>query len=112
MVESMDTTLAVVALAAIAHPVRLKAFRQLVVAGHGGMSQKALAEAVGVGPTNLSFHLKELAAAGLVTQEPLGRNVIYRAGYDRMGELLGFLTKNCCQGAAAAQTAQAASLRS
>jgi ArsR family transcriptional regulator len=112
MVEFMDTALAVVALAAIAHPVRLEAFRQLVVAGHGGMSQKALAQAVGVGPTNLAFHLKELAAASMVTQEPSGRNVIYRAGYDRMGELLGFLTQNCCQGAAAVQTAKAASLGS
>jgi ArsR family transcriptional regulator len=108
----MDTALAVVALAAIAHPVRLEAFRQLVVAGHDGMSQKALAKAVGVGPTNLSFHVKELAAASMVTQEPSGRNVIYRAGYDRMGELLRFLTKNCCQGAAAAQTADPVSLSS
>lgn len=94
----MDNRSAVFALAALAHPVRLEAFRQLVVAGQSGQSQKALSEAVGVGPTNLSFHLKELSAAGLVTQEPVGRSVIYRAGYERMDELLGFLTENCCKG--------------
>ena len=57
----MDTNLVVQALAALAHPVRLEAFRALVVAGPGGLAQKALAEAVGVGPTNLAFHLKELS---------------------------------------------------
>lgn len=103
----MDKSNAVLSLAALAHPVRLEAFRQLVVAGHGGLSQKALADAVGVGPTNLAFHLKELSVAGMVTQEPAGRSVIYRAGYDRMDELLAFLTKNCCKGLPVTETAEA-----
>lgn len=94
----MDQSLAVQSLAALAHPVRLEAFRALVVAGRDGLAQKALAEAVGVGPTNLAFHLKELSAAGLVTQAQVGRFVMYRAAYERMNELLGYLTESCCAG--------------
>lgn len=94
----MDQASVVQALAALAHPVRLEAFRALVVAGHEGLAQKALAEAVGVGPTNLAFHLKELAAAGLVTQAQNGRFVIYRAAFEQMRALLGYLTDNCCAG--------------
>ena len=96
----MDKELTVRALAALAHPVRLEAFRALVVAGHEGLAQKALAEAVGVGPTNLAFHLKELSAAGLVTQAQVGRFVMYRAGYERMNALLAYLTESCCAGPA------------
>lgn len=88
------------AMAALAHPVRLDAFRALVVAGPDGLAQKDLAEAVGVGPTNLAFHLKELSGAGLVTQAQAGRFVMYRAAYDRMNDLMAFLTENCCAGPA------------
>lgn len=98
----MDKELIVQALAALAHPVRLEAFRALVVAGPEGLAQKVLAEQVGVGPTNLSFHLKELATAGLVSQEQAGRFVIYRAAFDRMNGVLAYLTENCCAGAACA----------
>lgn len=94
----MDKELVVQALAALAHPVRLDAFRALVVAGPEGLAQKALAEAVGVGPTNLAFHLKELAGAGLVTQAQSGRFVMYRPVYERMNELLSYLTERCCAG--------------
>lgn len=106
----MDRTSVVQSLAALAHPVRLEAFRALVVAGPEGLAQKALADAVGVGPTNLAFHLKELSAAGLVTQVPAGRFVMYRAVYDRMNGLLAYLTDNCCAGPArvpAAETSDA-----
>lgn len=103
----MDTTSVVQALAALAHPVRLAAFRALVIAGHEGLAQKTLAEAVGVGPTNLAFHLKELSAAGLVTQAHAGRFVMYRAVYDRMNALLSYLTESCCAGAAKVPAAQA-----
>lgn len=96
----MDANTVVQALAALAHPVRLEAFRALVVAGHEGLAQKALAEAVGVGPTNLAFHLKELSAAGLVTQAQEGRYVIYRAAFERMSDLLAYLTESCCAGPA------------
>ena len=94
----MDQHDVVQALAALAHPVRLEAFRALVAAGHDGLAQKALAEAIGVGPTNLAFHLKELAAAGLVTQAQAGRFVIYRAAFGQMSGLLAYLTENCCKG--------------
>ena len=94
----MDKQDVVQALGALAHPVRLEAFRALVVAGHDGLAQKALAEAIGVGPTNLAFHLKELATAGLVSQAQAGRFVIYRAAFEQMKGLLAYLTLNCCQG--------------
>jgi DNA-binding transcriptional ArsR family regulator len=54
---------------------------------------------LGIPANTLSFHLKEMTHAGLVTQERSSRNVIYRAALDRMNELLGYLTENCCQGA-------------
>jgi DNA-binding transcriptional ArsR family regulator len=103
----MDKQDVVQALAALAHPVRLEAFRALVVAGHNGLAQKALAEVIGVGPTNLAFHLKELATAGLVTQAQAGRFVIYHAAFERMNGLLDYLTQNCCQGLPAAAPAAA-----
>ena len=88
------------ALAALAQPVRLRVFRSLVVAGPEGLTPGALTEALDVPATSLSFHLKELTHSGLVGQERQGRNLVYRAAFDRMNALLGFLTQNCCQGAA------------
>ena len=64
------------------------------------MTPSVMAEGLGTPPNTLSFHLKELLNAGLVTQERQGRNLIYRAAFDRMNALLGYLTENCCQGAA------------
>ncbi len=86
------------ALTALAQPVRLRVFRALVVAGPEGLTPGVLCEQLGVPPTGLSFHLKELAAAGLVSQERDGRYLIYRAAFDRMNGLLGYLTEHCCQG--------------
>lgn len=57
-----------------------------------------MAEGLGIPQNTLSFHLKELTNAGLVTQERASRNIIYRAVYERMNALLGYLTENCCQG--------------
>jgi ArsR family transcriptional regulator len=96
----MESNDVVRALAALAQPIRLQVFRALVVAGTEGMTPSALVEAIGVPATSLSFHLKELMHAGLITQERLGRNLIYRAALDRMNALLGYLTENCCQGQA------------
>src|SRR3954449_502742 len=87
-------------LAALAQPVRLQVFRALVVRGASGLTPGAMAEGLGIPPNTLSFHLKELTHAGLVTQERASRNIIYRAAFDRMDALLGYLTENCCQGAA------------
>ena len=86
------------ALAALAQPVRLRVFRALVVAGPAGLTPGALTEALEVPATGLSFHLKELMHSGLVSQERQGRNLIYRAAFDRMNGLLAYLTQNCCQG--------------
>jgi ArsR family transcriptional regulator len=96
----MEINDAVRALAALAQPVRLQVFRCLVVAGPKGMTPGALVEALAVPATTLSFHLKELTHAGLVTQERQSRNLIYRAAFDQMNALLGYLTENCCQGEA------------
>ncbi len=85
-------------LAALAHPARLQVFRALVVVGESGLTPGTMAEAIGVPAATLSFHLKELVHAGLVTQERAGRNLVYRAAYAHMNELLGYLTANCCRG--------------
>lgn len=94
----MEASDAVKSLAALAQPVRLQIFRALVVAGPEGLTPGTLVEALAVPGTSLSFHLKELAHSGLVTQERNGRNLIYRAAFDRMSALIGYLTENCCEG--------------
>ena len=96
----MEEAEVVRALAALAQPVRLQVFRALVIAGPRGMTPSTMAEGLGIAASSLSFHLKELAHAGLVTQERASRNLIYRAAFDRMNALLGYLTQNCCEGAA------------
>jgi DNA-binding transcriptional ArsR family regulator len=88
------------ALAALAQPSRLQVFRALVVAGQSGMTPGAIAEQLAVPAATLSFHLKELANAGLVTQQRDGRFLIYRAAFGQMNALLAYLTENCCQGQA------------
>ena len=85
-------------LAALAQPVRLCVFRALVVAGPDGLTPGALTEQLAVPATSLSFHLKELTHAGLVSQERDGRHLIYRAAFEHMNQLLGYLTEHCCQG--------------
>jgi ArsR family transcriptional regulator len=86
------------ALAALAQPHRLKAFRALVVAGRDGLTPGNIAGELEVPSATLSFHLKELVHAGLITQERSGRNLIYRAEYACMNGVLAYLTDNCCQG--------------
>ena len=93
-------------LGALAQPLRLQVFRALVVVGDAGLTPGAIQAALGVAPATLSFHLKELVNAGLVTQERASRNLIYRAAYGRMNALLGYLTENCCQGAGCAVPAK------
>lgn len=85
-------------LAALAQPLRLQVFRALVVVGKDGLTPGTISEALGVPAATLSFHLKELTNAGLVTQERASRNLIYRADIRHMNGLLGYLTRNCCQG--------------
>jgi ArsR family transcriptional regulator len=94
----LNETLAIAALAALAQPSRLRAFRALVVAGAEGLTAGALAQQLDVPPSSLSFHLKELAHAGLIQSEPQGRFLLYRAEFARMNALLAYLTEHCCQG--------------
>ena len=94
----MEPTAIVEALGALAQPLRLQVFRALVVAGPRGLTPGAMSEGTGVAPNTLSFHLKELSRAGLVTQQRDGRFLIYRADFERMNGVLTYLTKNCCQG--------------
>ena len=78
--------------------MRLRVFRSLVVAGPDGRTPGQLAEELEVAGATLSFHLKELTNAGLVTQERDGRNLIYRADFGRMNALLAYLSEHCCEG--------------
>lgn len=96
----MQETDVIRSLAALAQEVRLRVFRALVVAGQEGLTPSGLSEQLGIAPNTLSFHLKELTHAGLVSQERQGRNLIYRASFATMNDLLAYLTENCCQGAA------------
>lgn len=100
------------ALGALAHSTRLDIFRALVVAGPEGRTPGQLMAELEVPSATMSFHLKELAGAGLVNQERASRNIVYRAAYDQMNGVLGFLSQNCCAGspacAPAADTATAA----
>lgn len=94
----MQSVAAIGALAALAQEHRLAAFRLLVQAGAPGVPAGALAEQLGVPPSSMSFHLAQLAHAGLVTQRREGRSIIYAADYAAMNALMGYLTENCCGG--------------
>jgi len=94
----MEDKYVIKALAALAQPNRLLIFRSLVVKGSEGLTPAQLAEALGMPANTLSFHLKELMQADLISQERSGRNLIYRAQFDRMNAVLTYLSQNCCQG--------------
>ena len=87
------------ALGALAQEHRLAVFRQLVQAGDAGMAAGAIAEALGVPNSSLSFHLAQLRNAGLILQERQHRSLIYRANYPAMNGLVAYLMENCCAGA-------------
>lgn len=90
---------AIMALGALAQEHRLTLFRLLVQSGDRGMAAGAIADALGVPNSSLSFHLAQLRNAGLILQERRQRSLIYRANYPAMNALVGFLTENCCGGA-------------
>ena len=94
----MDFEKTILALAALAQESRLAVFRLLVQAGPSGLPATAIAANVGISPSTLSFHLKELLHAKLVTQTRDGRSLIYAANFATMNGVLGFLTENCCGG--------------
>ncbi|MGQ0742427.1 MAG: ArsR/SmtB family transcription factor [Alphaproteobacteria bacterium] len=89
---------ALAALAALAQETRLSVLRHLVVLGPNGASAGAIGAALKVPAPTLSFHLKELEQAGLVSQRREGRNIIYAADYAGVRALLSFLTEDCCAG--------------
>ena len=94
----MTPDAAVRALGALAQEHRLAVFRLLVQAGAAGLPAGALASRLGVPPSSLSFHLAQLAHAGLVAQRRESRSIIYTANYAAMNGLMAFLTENCCGG--------------
>lgn len=94
----METKAVITALGALAQEVRLGVFRLLVQAGPDGMAASRIAGELGVAPSSLSFHLKELTHAGLLQARQDGRFIIYSADFATMNALLGFLTENCCGG--------------
>lgn len=102
----MKAPAAVDALGALAQEHRLALFRLLVQAGDDGMPAGAIAEALGVPNSSLSFHLAHLTRAGLIQQRRQGRSLIYTADYAAMNALVGYLMENCCGGAACAPAAQ------
>jgi ArsR family transcriptional regulator len=94
----MKTQDAISALAALEHEHRLAVFRMLVKAGPGGMPAGEIADALGMPPSSMSFHLAQLSRAGLVAQRRESRSLIYTADYGRMNGLLDYLVEDCCQG--------------
>ena len=101
----METKSAVVALAALAQDTRLAIFRLLVEAGPAGVPAGGIAARLGTAAPTLSFHLKELARAGLIGAEPQGRYIVYRADFEAMNALVGYLTENCCRASGACTSA-------
>jgi ArsR family transcriptional regulator, arsenate/arsenite/antimonite-responsive transcriptional repressor len=95
----LKASAAIQALSALAQEHRLALFRLLVQAGERGMSAGAIADALGVPNSSLSFHLSQLRGAGLILQERQHRSLIYRANYPAMNALVGYLMENCCAGA-------------
>jgi DNA-binding transcriptional ArsR family regulator len=94
----MEKIAAIAALAALAQESRLDVFRLLVQAGPDGVPAGQIAERLGLPPATLSFHLKQLYHAGLVTYRRESRSLIYAAEYPAMNSLLIYLTENCCGG--------------
>lgn len=94
----MELELAIKRLSALAQGARLQVFRRLVQAGPTGLAAGEIARELGITPNTLSAQLNILANAGMVTSRREGRSIIYAADYDTMGELLVYLTEDCCQG--------------
>jgi ArsR family transcriptional regulator len=89
---------AVLAFTALGHGTRLGILRLLVQRGPSGLAAGAIAEELGVVASTLSFHLKELERAGLLTSWRRQRQIFYAADFEGLRRLLTFLTEDCCGG--------------
>jgi DNA-binding transcriptional ArsR family regulator len=98
----MQGSSAVIALGALAQEHRLAVFRLLVQAGGDGLPAGAIAEALGIPGSSLSFHLAQLNRSGLIQKQRRSRSLIYRADFAAMNDLIAYLLENCCSGAACA----------
>ena len=98
----MDSDLAVRALGALAHESRLAVFRLLIEAGPAGLAAGVISDALGVAPSALSFHLKDLVHSDMASMRYEGRKIFYAAKFETMNALIGYLQANCCQGVACA----------
>lgn len=94
----MDTKHALAALSALAQPHRLAIYRWLLERGPEGAFAGEIAEQLGLSATTQSFHLKALQQAGLISAEPQGRNIRYRAEVGAVRDLVSYLTETCCGG--------------
>ena len=101
----MKTSQVLAALGALSQGYRLAIYRLLVEHGPGGLTAGAIAQSLGLPPATLSFHLKELAAAGLVLSRQEGRYVRYRTDFDAMTGLIAYMTESCCRQGAACDAA-------
>ena len=95
---ALSETAVISALSAIAQSGRLAIFRALVQAGPTGLAAGKISDITGIAPSSLSFHLKELSHAQMVSAVTQGRFVIYSANFDTMNQVLAYLTANCCAG--------------
>ena len=95
----MQPKIIVTALAALAQESRMRVYRLLVESGPDGLSAGVISQRAEIPPSSLSFHLKELTQAGLVSSRQDGRFVYYSANCTRMREVLTYLTENCCTSA-------------
>lgn len=92
----MDIQNAIIMFDALSQETRLRTFRLLVKAGTEGLAAGLLSEQLGIPHNTLSFHLKHLANAGIVSSRKAGRSVIYSANFDVMRDLIGFMIQDCC----------------
>ncbi|WP_111565181.1 metalloregulator ArsR/SmtB family transcription factor [Rhizobium sp. AN80A] len=94
----MDERQVLTLFAALSQETRLRVVRTLVVAGPEGMAAGTIARKMGVSPSNISFHLKELERSGLIARRRVSRSIVYNANYDALSGLVTFLMHDCCAG--------------
>jgi ArsR family transcriptional regulator, arsenate/arsenite/antimonite-responsive transcriptional repressor len=92
----MKHAAATTALSALGDDIRLTLFRLLVERGPAGYPAGYIGNRLDLAPSKLSFHLKVLSEAGLITSRRDGRFLIYSANFDQMNALVAYLTENCC----------------